>query len=337
VDSPTQAAALLAGNSLRGNGTGLLDSGDPVSQRLARRVDGLRHVLDRDTGPPSWRWLAPEARLRLEPIELLRLGRTEMLLHVGVRDVLGRTLVDGIRQPVARRLGSVREHGFRWYGQHDGYWLARYDVQERLGYRRFTTAQREQLALWAATVRSCGWWWPRPDVCVVTERMSTVDTEPVPGAVHGELRLHNGSGMAVRYRDGTGLYSWHGTRVPAWVIEHPTVELIHTERNAEVRRCAIERLGWPAYLDQAALALLADAPDPGNPQGRLELYQLPALDPAMGAADRVLLVVNGSVERDGTRRRYGLRVPGNIDDPVGAAGWTYGLTGEQYRMLLRRT
>jgi hypothetical protein len=44
---------------------------------------------------------------------------------------------------------------------------------------------------------------------------------------------------------------------------------------------------------------------------------------------RLLLAVNGSVERDGTRRRYGLRVLAEFDHPLDAAGWSYGLTGAQ--------
>jgi hypothetical protein len=45
----------------------------------------------------------------------------------------------------------------------------------------------------------------------------------------------------------------------------------------------------------------------------------------------------GSVEPDGRHRRYGLSVPADIDDPVAAAGWSYGLTGPQYAQLARRT
>ncbi|GAA2858273.1 hypothetical protein GCM10020220_054280 [Nonomuraea rubra] len=51
----------------------------------------------------------------------------------------------------------------------------------------------------------------------------------------------------------------------------------------------------------------------------------------------MLVAVNGSVERDGRRRRYGLTVPGHFTDPLAAAGWTYGLSAEQYSRLLRRT
>jgi hypothetical protein len=51
----------------------------------------------------------------------------------------------------------------------------------------------------------------------------------------------------------------------------------------------------------------------------------------------VLLVANGTPEPDGQRRRYGLGVPAGIDDPIAAAGWSYGLTAHQYARLARRT
>ncbi|QRP43298.1 hypothetical protein [Amycolatopsis sp. FDAARGOS 1241] len=77
---------------------------------------------------------------------------------------------------------------------------------------------------------------------------------------------------------------------------------------------------------------MSRAADPGNPGAELVLYDLPGT-----RARRLLLAVNGSVECDGTRRRYGLSVPAWFDDPVEAAGWSYGLTGARYSRLLRRT
>lgn len=127
----------------------------------------------------------------------------------------------------------------------------------------------------------------------------------------------------------------HGTPVPEWVLSDPTAERIAAERNVEVRRTAIERIGWDSYIDQAGLRLLATAPDPGNPGCELRLYDTPR--DARLPPSRLLLAVNGSVERDGQRHRYGLSVPDGIDDPVAAAGWTYGLPGEVYAQLARRT
>ena len=142
-------------------------------------------------------------------------------------------------------------------------------------------------------------------------------------------RLHSATGPAVVYPDGWAVHAWHGTRVPSWVIDDPTVDRITAEPNVEVRRCAIERIGWPAFIDAGrAAAASSRAADPGNPGCELRLYDLPRQK--WDAPTRLLLAVNGSVERDGTRRRYGLRVPAGFDHPLDAAGWSYGLTGAQY-------
>jgi hypothetical protein len=76
---------------------------------------------------------------------------------------------------------------------------------------------------------------------------------------------------------------------------------------------------------------VSSARDPANPGFHLTLYD------EMHSATRLLVVVNGSVERDGTRRRYGLSVPYSFQHPVEAAAWTYGLEAQQYSQLLRRT
>jgi hypothetical protein len=86
-----------------------------------------------------------------------------------------------------------------------------------------------------------GWWWPFPDFAVVSER---------PVEVHGErvgteYRLHRDNGPAVRWRDGFALNFWHGTQLPGDFYDaEPTVRAIGRLRNTEVRRAAIERIGW---------------------------------------------------------------------------------------------
>jgi hypothetical protein len=218
----------------------------------------------------------------------------------------------------------------RWYGQQDAGWIASYDCFRRLGRCSFDEADARQLDLWATLARSSGWWWPADRVCVVAERPAALHTEP------GELpRLHHPSRHAVRFADGRGAYVWHGTPVPAWVFEDPDVERIALESNVEIRRCAIERMGWEVYIGQSGLRLIGSAPDPGNPDSELQLYD--TLPFTRARPSRLLLAVNGSVERDGHRRRYGLSVPATVDDPIAAAGWSYGLSAAQYATLVRRT
>ncbi|MEQ4720231.1 DUF6745 domain-containing protein [Nonomuraea sp. B19D2] len=277
-----------------------------VPRRFATLVRELRRELDARIRPAQ------------EPID--------RLIHQQVLFPLSRSLYSTLIPPLrAAHAGPFRED---WYRLLHVSWIARYDALRHVAGVAFTGPQLERLGLWATAATSCGWWWPREGVCVVSERPVAVHTE-VSGD-DGEVRLHCADGPAMRYADGWDLHSLHGTEVPPWVIMDPDVRRIADEANVEVRRCAIEHLGWASYIEQAGLRLVATAPDPGNPGSELRLYD-------MRRGTRVLLAVNGSVERDGRRRQYGLTVPGFINDPIDAAGWTYGLSAAQYSLLLRRT
>ncbi len=50
---------------------------------------------------------------------------------------------------------------------------------------------------------------------------------------------------------------------------------------------------------------------------------------------RFVEVVNGTRESDGSYKHYFLRVPPNVTTARQAVAWTYGLTAEQYRPLIR--
>ncbi|HEX2316930.1 MAG TPA: hypothetical protein VHJ17_24500 [Thermomonospora sp.] len=315
----------------------------PVASQLATLISTFRSRLDRriQRRLSAARLVGEDPRTLVHsqpPQEALRLGvRLEHVVDATVWESLEVSVHDAVAAPLRteRQRPSDDQTPLTWYGQHDAHWIARYEAWLRLGLVRASPQERHQLGVWSALARSCGWWSPSDDTCVVSERPVAVHTEPTPGGVHGQRRLHREDGMAVRYADGWGLYVLHGTVVPVWVVTEPTPERITAERNIEIRRAAIERIGWDAYITQAGLDLVAVAPDPGNPGCDLHLYDLP--EEARGPRARILLAVNGSVERDGHRRRYGLTVPADLDDPVAAAGWSYGLSGDLYARLLRRT
>lgn len=174
------------------------------------------------------------------------------------------------------------------------------------------------------------------DIAILTDR-------PTVMARDNQGRLHNPTGPAIEYADGFGVHAWHGTRVPADLItpgwDLPTA-LRHD--NAEVRRCAIERIagqdGWAKIITAAGWEQVGDAhPDPGNPGQTLALYHVPAArDGGLYPEPvRLLHCVNATVERDGTRHEFGLTVPAGIGDPVEAAAWTFGLTQNEYAQLQR--
>ncbi|GAB3003736.1 hypothetical protein LWP59_27830 [Amycolatopsis acidiphila] len=163
----------------------------------------------------------------------------------------------------------------------------------------------------------------------IRARLGRDPPAPVPGSTNGKVRPHDRDGRAIVFPDGWAVHAWHGTPVPARMIESPTPERIAAERNVEVRWCALERLSWTAYAERANLTHVAESADPGNPGHVLRLCD--------GPFGQVLSAVNGSSEPDGTHRLHGLRIPPWLDDPVDAAAWTYGLTGERYAQLLRPT
>lgn len=210
------------------------------------------------------------------------------------------------------------------YGQHDATYCAWVEAMASIG-----VTGLEGFAGNIAVARNAGWWMAYDTTVILTDR---------PAELHRDAlgRLHSETGMAIKYRDGWGFYSWHGRRVPEWVILNPTPANIAAEENTEIRRCGIEAMGWDNFTRDSGLkAVAANVPDPGNPGGELALYEVPS--DLWGGDIRLLLVTNGSAERDGTRRRYGLTVPVTVDSPLEAAAWTAGLTGDEYALMARRT
>jgi hypothetical protein len=213
-------------------------------------------------------------------------------------------------------------------------WMAEFDASRRLGLVSYDELDSEQLELWRTLTGSCGWWEPYQHICFITERPAVIRAE-TPGD-RGHLRLHCPDGPAITYRDGWSVYAWHGIRVPASLIEDGwDADAIMAERNAEVRRCAIEKLGWNAF--EQHLIPVASAPDPGNPGQVLTLCDLPAaIRNTYPGPVRLLLCSNGTPEPDGTRRRFALQVPPHHTDPVTAAAELYGWTRHEYASLARR-
>ncbi|GAA1077257.1 hypothetical protein GCM10009605_12770 [Nocardiopsis composta] len=320
-------------------------AGRPVAARLADLESALHcHMADRirrrtDISPARATMREVAAARSRSPEEGLRLGvPLPQMLAVAVEEPLYGAVQDALRAPLLSAFSAAAaglRHGLTWFGQHDAHRIGTYEAWLRLELIGLPRELGRTYDLLSVLARSCGWWWPGDEVCVVAERPAAVHTEPLPADPHGGVRLHRDDGPAVVYRDGWGVHAVHGTVVPAWVVHAPDAARIDAEPNVEVRRTAIERIGWGAYIDEAGFRLVSSAPDPGNPGFELRLYDRSGQDPERPT--RVLLAVNGSVERDGRRRRYGLDVPARFDDPIAAAGWSYGLPAEVYARLARRT
>jgi hypothetical protein len=326
----------------------------PVAARLASLGTSLRSRLDARIRRAAVAW--PSSRgdnagtvSMYRPEDAVLSGISDRsIVVVTVGQSLHGTLTDAVAAPLraalARAAGEAAGDVPRkltggvtaFRGQHEAAWVGYYDTRRRAGFGGYAAADLGELDVWAALARSTGWWWPGEGLCIMAERPSAVHTEPLTGSHHGDLRLHRADGPAIAFTDGFGANVLHGTPVPDWVLSGPTVNLIRAEPNIEVRRSAIELLGWDAYIGDAGMTLIASCPDPGNPDAELRLYDdMPGK--GWGMPGRILVVTNGTPEPDGHRRRYGINVPGHLDNPVDAAAWTYGLAGELYATLARRT
>jgi hypothetical protein len=208
----------------------------------------------------------------------------------------------------------------------DCYWLAYYTCALPL-------AGLDNSPLLDALSEACrlnGWWWPMRGVAVLTDRPTVLRRDD-------EGRLHSADGPALAYMDGYLMYAWHGIRVPGWVIQNPNVEQALAERNTEVRRAAFEAIGWDKVIDHLGAKPIDVCPDPSNFPHELQLYKLPDTANPYGQPVNLLLMTNGSPDRDGSLRRYGETVPPSIKSALDAAAWQFGLKPDVYQQLARRT
>lgn len=207
------------------------------------------------------------------------------------------------------------------YGGHDAPWLSFYAyMREVLG----LVEQTEPLVPLMQIAKVCGGWIPYENVCILQHRHSELHRDE-------NGRLHNPNGMAVAYRDGWGVYAWHGIRVPEAIITGDPIVEYKATGNAEHQRVLIEKMGPERFISEIGA-------DPVGVDGYGTLYRVNGED----FNTQIVEVVNGTPNPDGTDKTYWLTVPvldeltGRlIRTPHDAVAWTYGLTAEQYAPQVR--
>ena len=164
----------------------------PVASDIAAGLSRLRFSLESGFDePPADRPVPKRPWPVLPPDQALEAGLPlREVLTRGVRDAVLKSL-GGLYLPIRAAAGPLP---VGWYGHQDtgivfGDVLRR-AVTPHLG------GDREH-ELWATLNRSSGWWWPGDERCVLVERPVVLQTAPVPGAWHDEIRL-----IHVEYADG---------------------------------------------------------------------------------------------------------------------------------------
>jgi len=219
------------------------------------------------------------------------------------------SVMASVRDSVGSSVGdSVYKSG---YGQHDANWLAFYDY-----FSEYLSCV-DKLKPLIDFSKHVGWWWPLENAVIISER-------PISLTMDDEGRLHHESKMAIEYEDGWGVYSWHGVRLPGWVIEEPeniTPDIILQEDNQEIRRVMLERYGWDRLLlDIGAKTEHKDSCG--------ELVSTEKLGEYLDGEDSVAKFV--LVDDPSTDRRYALRVPPDTKTARGGVAWTFCQDEETY-------
>ena len=202
-------------------------------------------------------------------------------------------------------------------GFHSASWLGPLQyLGEVCGLSHHTAALQ---GLWQ-TAQNAGWMIPHERVCWLSERANLL-------RVDASGRLHAAKGPAVSYGDGWSAYAWKGVLVPPWLIERPdfiTVRSIAAAHDPQIRRCMIDIFTPERFIAEGG-AYRVSQDETGV------LWRQRWRWEAWAAVE----VVNGTPEPDGVRKHYFLQVPATMRSAREAVAWTYGLTEQRYRPVIR--
>jgi hypothetical protein len=185
-------------------------------------------------------------------------------------------------------------------------------ADDALGLVRLTPAYRALAALSSHV----GYFILRRDVCLLSSR-------PIRVRMDAEERPHAVDGPAVAFPDDYAIWAIHGVQVPEPVAVRPeslTVAAVDGEANVEIRRVMIERMGADRFLRESGT-------EPVHEDETGQLFRREVAD------DEPLVyvrVVNSTVEPDGSRKVYFLRVPPFVRTAREAVAWTFGLGPSDY-------
>lgn len=112
-------------------------------------------------------------------------------------------------------------------------------------------ARRGEGEAWWSSIASGTWVWPYDGFAVACDQPLRIETDE-RGRTHGE------NDAAIEFADSYRVWAWHGVLVPKHVILFPEAlgfDNVEKERNLEIRRIMIERVGPGKYLRQAGAVL----------------------------------------------------------------------------------
>ena len=245
-----------------------------------------------------------------------------------LRGQLGGQLWDQLRDQLGDQLWGQRlSYMGTWFaGQWDYYWMY-LDGGRRVG-AKYATAADQALSSHCDIAKSCGWWYPFNDFCIVTDRPAVLHVDE-------QGRFHAEDGPALSYRDGISYHFWHGVAVPPHWIEDkdkldPT-EVLRSE-NVEQRAAGAAIVGWPKMAEKLNRKIIDG--DPSTDIGALVELTMPGLvEP--GRFLQALCPRNGIICEGVPRISDIDKLP--IETAIAAQAWRDGLPASEYEHPLLRT
>ena len=110
----------------------------------------------------------------------------------------------------------------------------------------------EKYQAWEDAAIYGGFRWMHEEFCIVSDFPEVLKKDD-------QNRPHCDNGPSHRWRDGWEIYFIHGVKVNRQIVMHPetiTIDQVRQEKNAEVRRVMIERMGWDKFCSQAKLKVI---------------------------------------------------------------------------------
>ncbi len=152
---------------------------------------------------------------------------------------VGASVSDSVRDSVWDSVGASVGASV-WdsvYGQHEAGWLGFYDYFNNV--LKLESQTNPLSGLWMIA-QSAGWFIPHENICWISERHDICK-------VNKEGKIHCDGGPAIHYPDGFSVWGLNGVRVSKEIAETPSeqlnAKLVLTEKNAEVRREIVRKIG----------------------------------------------------------------------------------------------
>jgi uncharacterized protein DUF6745 len=167
--------------------------------------------------------------------------------------------------------------------------------------------------LWTVAT-SASWIVPYANVCWIAERPEVLQSD-------ARGRLHSADGPALRYRDGWSYFAWKGTKVPAWMIEHPeriTADIIGDEIDPALRNTMIDIMTPERFVASGDPSCISR-----DATGALWRRNWTYRGVTIGSWAAVE-VDDGEAGDGASHRREFVCVPPDVRTPREAIAWAYG-------------